>query len=197
MIVFEYLQIISQRIIDDEAGFVNELKKKWSEKQSKAPGKAQDELKTAKNRFDELDRLICGLYESFAAGLLPERQYKSLIAKYDTEQQALEQKISELSAETAQYQVPKINTERFVALIKKYKHPKALSREMVREIIHKIVVHQAAGKKPNRTQQVDIYFNFIGHFNLELTVKELSEKRKQEEKAAKRKNERITASYKK
>ena len=33
---------------------------------------------------------------------------------------------------------------------------------MACELIDKIVVHEAVGKKPNRQQQVDIYYNFIG-----------------------------------
>ncbi len=188
-IVLEYLQIISKRIITDESAFVGDLQKLWSDKQSAIPKTSQEELKTAKKRFDELDKLICGLYENFASGMLPERQYRSLVGKYDEEQQSLEKRIAELSEETESYQVPKINPEKFVDLIKKYKYPEKLTREMVREIIDKIVVHQAEGEFPNRTQQIDIYFNFIGEYRLELTKKELVEKKKAEEKAAKLKNE--------
>ena len=43
---------------------------------------------------------------------------------------------------------------------------------MACELIDKIVVHEAIGKKPNRQQQVDIYYNFIGQFDLPLSEKE-------------------------
>lgn len=101
-----------------------------------------------------------------------------MVSKYDEEQQSLEKKIAELSEATSSYQVPKINPDKFVSLIKKYKYPKELTREMVREIIDKIVVHQAEGENSDRTQQIDIYFNFIGEYKLELTKKELAEKKK-------------------
>ena len=36
-----------------------------------------------------------------------------------------------------------------------YKQPAELTKEMACELIDKIVVHEAVGKKPNRQQQVD------------------------------------------
>ena len=60
---------------------------------------------------------------------------------------------------------------------------------MVRELIDKIVVYEPKGKKPNRTQQIDIYFNFIGKYELEYTNEELQEiQRKNEQKKRKKKN---------
>lgn len=128
---------------------------------------------------------------SHAGGLLPERQYRSLVSKYDTEQQALEKKIADLSAETERYKAPRINPKRFVELIKKYKYPVALPREMVREIVDKIMIHQAEGQKPNRTLQIDIYFNFIGRYDLELTETELAEKQAEQDALARQKNEHL------
>ena len=58
---------------------------------------------------------------------------------------------------------------------------------MLEDLVDKIVVHEAIGKKPNRQQSIDIYFNFIGKFDLAYTQKELEElqsnaKKKEEEK---------------
>ena len=36
---------------------------------------------------------------------------------------------------------------------------------MACELIDKIVVYEAVGKKPNRQQQVDIYYKFVGCIN--------------------------------
>ena len=64
---------------------------------------------------------------------------------------------------------------------------------MVCELIDKIVVHEDVGKKPNRQQQVDIYYNFIGQFDLPLSKKEIAEARQKAgqeaaEKAKRKKN---------
>ena len=65
---------------------------------------------------------------------------------------------------------------------------------MACELIDKIVVHEAVGKKPNRQQQVDIYYNFIGQFDLPLSEKEIAEaRRKAEQEAAEKAMQSATA----
>ena len=66
----------------------------------------------------------------------------------------------------------------------KNKQPTELTKEMACELIDKIVVHEAVGKKPNRQQQVDIYYNFIGQFDLPLSEKEIAEARRKAEREA-------------
>ncbi len=66
---------------------------------------------------------------------------------------------------------------------------------MACELIDKIVVHEAVEKKPNRQQQVDIYYNFIGQFDLPLSEKEIAEaRRKAEQEAAEKPSARRTGS---
>lgn len=111
--------------------------------------------------------------------------------KYDDEQKEVEQKIEELSSQAEEQKVSSIKAERFVELIKKYKNPTEITREMARELIDKIVVYKPVGKKPNRTQQIDIYFNFIGNFDLVYTREELTEKgNKPKKKQGKRRKDR-------
>lgn len=47
---------------------------------------------------------------------------------------------------------------------------------MLNDFIEKIVIHEAeGGRTKDRTQQVDIYFNFIGNFVLLLSEEEVKE----------------------
>ena len=64
--------------------------------------KQKDELQTIRRRLNELDRLIGSLYENFISGLLPEKQYKSLMKKYSTEQDSLESQVSEIQEKLEQ-----------------------------------------------------------------------------------------------
>lgn len=79
-------QRLSSHIIADERGFAEELKSKWEAQANGKPQKQKEELQTINRRLNELDRLIGSLYENFISGLLPEKQYKSLMKKYSTEQ---------------------------------------------------------------------------------------------------------------
>ena len=63
---------------------------------------------------------------------------------------------------------------------------------MACKLIDKIVIHEAVGKKPNRQQQVDIYYNFIGQFDLPLSEKEIAEARRNADREAAEKAKRKT-----
>ena len=95
-----------------------------------------------------------------------------------------------MQEQLTEVKVSTIDIKRFVAIIKKYKNPTELTRELVMELIDKIVVHEAVGKKPNREQQIDIYFNFIGQFELAYTKTEIAEAKVQAEKERAEKQER-------
>ena len=190
-ILLEYLRVISKRIIEDEESFIEELKNKWNSNQNKKPIQDKTDLRVLQRRFEELDKLISSLYENYINQLLPERQYISLMKKYDEEQKEVETKIKTLTDDIkSEKQPPKVNVKKFVELIKKYKYPTEITQELVRELIDKIIVYQAQGKKPNRTQQVDIYFNFIGKYELEYTNEELQEIQNKNEQAKKEKEKR-------
>ena len=183
-LVLRSIQRLSSHIIADERGFAEELKCKWEAQANGKPQKQKGELQTINRRLNELDRLIGSLYENFISGLLPEKQYKSLMKKYSTEQDSLESQVSEIQEKLEQTKASSAHIGRFIRLIKKYKQPAELTKEMTCELIDKIVVHEAVGKKPNRQQQVDIYYNFIGQFDLPLSEKEIAEARQKAEQEA-------------
>ena len=86
-----------------------------------------------------------------------------------------EEKIAELEEQTENVQKQTIHPDRFIELIRKYKGVKELTRPMVRELIDKVIVYPPEGHKPNRTQKVEIYFNFIGLYDLIYTPQEQAE----------------------
>lgn len=53
-------------------------------------------------------------------------------------------------------------------MIEKYTDIEELTVPMINEYIEKIAVHEAAGGRQgkNRKQQVDVYFNFIGNWQV-------------------------------
>ena len=52
--------------------------------------------------------------------------------------------------------------DKFVRLVKKYRDFEELTTPMLNDFIEKVVIHEAeGGRTKDRTQQVDIYFNFI------------------------------------
>ena len=152
------------------------------------------ELLEAKRRMMDLDDLIKGLYENFTLGRLPERQFNRLMTEYDTEQSNLEQRISELETATERISTKEVQIDKFVRLVKKYRDFEELTTPMLNDFIEKVVIHEAeGGRTKDRTQQVDIYFNFIGNFVLPLSEEEAEamqlEEARREEEIAERKRQ--------
>ena len=156
------------------------------------------ELLEAKRRMMDLDDLIKGLYENFTLGRLPERQFNRLMTEYDTEQSSLEQRISELETATERISTKAVQIDKFVRLVKKYRDFEELTTPMLNDFIEKVVIHEAeGGRTKDRTQQVDIYFNFIGNFVLPLSEDEVEALQSEEARRAEEIAERKRKSSKK
>ena len=62
---------------------------------------------------------------------------------------------------------------------------------MLNEFIDKIVIFEATGGRTvNRSQRIDIYFNFIGQFVVEDTEEESLSRQEEEKRLAERKDRR-------
>ncbi len=190
-IILESVQRVAKTVLEDEDGFLEQLQEQWQMQQDKRSNSVKTELQDAKRRFEELDDLIKSLYENFNAGRLPERQFNRLMSGYDAEQVQTEERIKEL--ETAEQKEAKSkDAERFIKLIKKYEDFSELSTTLLYDLVDKVVVHEADGSRgSSRTQQVDVYFNFIGNFippesDDEIKAREEAERLAEEEKHQKR-----------
>ena len=164
-IILTAVQSVSQYVLQNEEDFAEQLMEQWELKQQQTSSDDKKELAAAKRRIKELDDLIQSLYESQIKGMMPERQVQRLISRYDSEQIQLESRISELETPEKIIAPRKADISRFVALIKKYQNITELTDPMLYEFIDKVVVHQPTGGQSRyRQQQVDVYFNFIGHY---------------------------------
>lgn len=79
----------------------------------------------------ELDAKIQKLYDSAISGLLPERQAQRMIQQYDEEQLMLEKRVEELQGQIQEEEVEKIDTNRFIALVNKYRNCEELTDTML------------------------------------------------------------------
>ena len=146
-------------------------------------------LAEAKRRADELERLLCKIYEDKLLGRLAESRYAVLDERYANEQEQLIREIETLEATIAAYENRQQSSERFIALLDKYERFDPLTTTMLNEFVEKILVHERARKgSVETTQEVEIYFKFIGkyvppHFGeMKLTPEEAEALRKREER---------------
>ena len=124
--------------------------------------RAEKELRKAKNRIAELDRLFLSLYEDKVSGNISERNYKQLSAKYEAEQITLENQIGELEEKIRSSKAATENVDTFVNLIKDYSLITELNSAILHTLIEKIVVHEAEVIDGEKAQKIEIYYKFVG-----------------------------------
>ncbi len=188
-LVSEMLKAIAEYAKHDRAEFVRVVQEAQSSQQTAEVRKQRTRLATAKQRVSELEVLLCKIYEDNILGKLSDSRYATLDAQYEKEQSELTAEISVLEKAVKSYETHEKDADRFIALIDKYENFDKLTIAMLNEFIEKILVHERDRKGSiQTTQEVEIYFNFVGRFvppafgEVELTPEELEEIRKREER---------------
>ena len=188
-LVSDTLRAIAEYSRNDRTEFIHTVQETQVAQQSADISKKRRRLAAAQKRAGELEKLICKIYEDNALGKLPDARYRALDAQYAKEQDALEVEIAELEKAVTGYEQSQKSAEKFIALIDKYENFDTLTNTMLNEFVEKILVHERARKgSQDTTQEVEIYFNFVGRYippalqPVPLTPEEQEELRKKEER---------------
>lgn len=188
-LVSDTLRAIAEYSRNDRTEFIHTVQETQVAQQSADISKKRRRLAAAQKRAGELEKLICKIYEDNALGKLPDARYKALDAQYAKEQDALEIEIAELEKAVTGYEQSQKSAEKFIALIDKYENFDTLTNTMLNEFVEKILVHERARKgSQDTTQEIEIYFNFLGRYippslqPVPLTPEEQEELRKKEER---------------
>ena len=164
-LVSEMLKAIAEYAKHDRAEFVRVVQEAQSSQQTAEVRKQRTRLATAKQRVSELEVLLCKIYEDNILGKLSDSRYATLDAQYEKEQSELTAEISALEKAIKSYEKHEKDADRFIALIDKYENFDKLTIAMLNEFIEKILVHERDRKGSiQTTQEVEIYFNFVGRF---------------------------------
>ena len=188
-LVSDTLRAIAEYSRNDRTEFIHTVQETQVAQQSADISKKRRRLATAQKRAGELEKLICKIYEDNALGKLPDARYRALDAQYAKEQDALEIEIAELEKAVTGYEQSQKSAEKFIALIDKYENFDTLTNTMLNEFVEKILVHERSRKgSQDTTQEIEIYFNFLGRYippslqPVPLTTEEQEELRKKEER---------------
>lgn len=189
ILVSDTLRAIAEYSRNDRTEFIHTVQETQVAQQSADISKKRRRLAAAQKRAGELEKLICKIYEDNALGKLPDARYRALDAQYAKEQDALEIEIAELEKAVTSYEQSQKSAEKFIALIDKYENFDTLTNTMLNEFVEKILVHERARKgSQDTTQEIEIYFNFLGRYippslqPVPLTPEEQEELRKKEER---------------
>ncbi len=90
-ILRDTLRYLKTKIEDDPEMFIEQITQNEDVNKSFEIMREQERLKVCKKREDELERLICKIYEDYALEKMPESRYETLMGQYSKEQISLQE----------------------------------------------------------------------------------------------------------
>ena len=82
-----------------------------------------------------------------------------LAREFEVEREEIEKMLGKSKSEA-------LRADKFVKLVHNYKKVDCLSKKVLNEFIERIDIHQGSGRRYKWKQQIDIYFNYIGQFQV-------------------------------
>lgn len=150
----------------DEGELVRQITENRTAEQEKAQARDKRQLEKQERRMAEIDGIIKRLYEDNVAGKLTDERFSKLSGDYEREQTQLKAETEALRQTVEQYRTREDNAKQFLKLAKSYIEPEELTPAMLRALVDKIVVHAPDKSSGHRRQEIDIYYNFVGRFDL-------------------------------
>ena len=187
-LIQETLKDIKNYLDEDNEAFIHSIQNEMEEKEKAHIEKKKIRLTESQNRLQELERLMCRIYEDMILNKIPNNRYEILNNQYETEQLTLSKEIRDLELVISRYEMETDKARKFISLISRYENFDNLTNTMINEFVKKIIIHERDRKGSQTSKQkIEIYFNFIG--NYELPQAELSDEEKQKLEEEERKIE--------
>ncbi|HHJ7728564.1 TPA: DUF4368 domain-containing protein [Streptococcus pyogenes] len=197
-LIQETLKDIKNYLDEDNEAFTRSIQNEMEEKEKAHIEKKKIRLTESQNRLQELERLMCRIYEDMILNKIPNNRYEILNNQYETEQLTLSKEIKDLELVISRYENETDRARKFISLISRYENFDELTNTMINEFVEKIIIHERDRKGSQTSKQkIEIYFNFIG--NYEVPKEELSEeersKLEEEERKINERRDRLHQNY--
>ncbi|HFD5786684.1 TPA: DUF4368 domain-containing protein [Streptococcus pyogenes] len=197
-LIQETLKDIKNYLDEDNEAFIHSIQNEMEEKEKAHIEKKKIRLTESQNRLQELERLMCRIYEDMILNKIPNNRYEILNNQYETEQLTLSKEIKDLELVISRYEKETDKARKFIFLISRYENFDNLTNTMINEFVKKIIIHERDRKGSQTSKQkIEIYFNFIG--NYEVPKEELSEeersKLEEEERKINERRDRLHQNY--
>jgi len=126
----------------------------------------QKELDSLLARDKELDVLFERIYEDNVAGKISDERFSRMSQKYEQEQGEVAAKIKALRKGLRQEVGQHMTADLFLEIVRRYTNAQELTQCMVTELIDHIDVYHAERVNGEITQEIKIFYNCIGAFEV-------------------------------
>ena len=185
--ILEAIKAASIFVQTDEAQFINQIREASEVRQEETAKAYKKRLTKAQKRVAELNGLFRKIYEDNSSGKLSDKRFEMLSSEYEQEQEELEKAIAEMQTALDNFTEDSTRADKFIDLVKRYTDFSELTTPMINEFVEKVIVYEANTSSGERVQDLEIYLNFIGKF--ELLPQELTEEEERQQMLIKRRRE--------
>ena len=153
------------KAMKDKEKFINNVLLSMNESSAERSEKVKAEIEKLKKRNAELDQMYIRLYEDYSGGRLSEKKFTMMSAHYEQEQDANEEKLSELERQHKAKSVAVTNAEQFTECLVQCAGMKKLTATVLNTLIEKIEVHNPVMVNGVREQKLTVYYKFVGQID--------------------------------
>lgn len=197
-LIQETLKDLKKYLDEDNEAFIRSIQNEMEEKEKVEIEIQRVKLIDNKARIQELERLMCRIYEDMILEKIPSSRYEILNSQYETEQMALSKEIKDLEFAISRYERETDRARKFISLISRYENFDELTTTMINEFVEKIIIHERDRKGSQTSKQkIEIYFNFIGNYEVpkEELIEEERSKLEEEERKINERRDRLHQNY--
>ena len=153
------------KAMKDKEKFINNVLLSMNESSAERSEKIKAEIEKLKKRNAELDQMYIRLYEDYSGGKLSEKKFTMMSAHYEQEQDANEEKLSELERQHKAKSVAVTNAEQFTESLAQCVGMKKLTATVLNTLIEKIEVHNPVMVNGVKEQKLTVYYKFVGQID--------------------------------
>ena len=168
--VADVLRKIADFSISNRADFEALIKNSLAIQQTDKVKKQQKRIPQITARLDQIDKVLNKLYEDVALGRIEQDRYEQMSQKYSEEYHTLKTELAEIKEQLSAFENADGRAQKFMKMVERYAAFTNLTPAILNEFVSKIVVHERDVKGAKfAVQRVEVYFNYIGRFENELT----------------------------
>lgn len=164
-IVRDTLRAVNRYAIIDEEGFRHKLAQEAAAYQPDDRKQLAKHIREKEKHIARLEHLLKKLYEDYALGHIPEERFDRLSAQYEQEEATLKAELADDQARLNEVQTASAQTDKYLALARKYRDCTEVTDDMILAFVEKIVVYRTIRPaKGQHTRQIEVHLNYIGQF---------------------------------
>ncbi|MDO4604545.1 MAG: recombinase family protein [Helcococcus sp.] len=168
--ISKVLRKIAQFSLANKAEFEALVKSSLAKAQTEEIKKQKKRIPQITNRLEQIERVMNKLYEDNALRNIDSKRYEQLSGKYAEEYYRLKTEQEEIEEHLSEFENANQRANKFIKLAESYSDFEKLTPTAINEFISKIVVHERDVKRAKyAVQRIEVYFNYIGKFENELT----------------------------